>query len=165
VLSRPLLSKDVVPPVRLFGALAVVAALTTLPLAFLETVLMEPRLWELRSVVITGSISGVSYFCYNVVGFVVLRTMPSASFAVVKEMRCMIVYLWTLVWVKRPLANGTLCAEGFFVTFLGIICYTTCGGEDVLGGGDVVTEALPVNGTQEEHQRLQQSATITSYDV
>eukprot|EP00756_Hemistasia_phaeocysticola_P058817 Hpha_TRINITY_DN35477_c0_g1::TRINITY_DN35477_c0_g1_i1::g.83396::m.83396/K15283/SLC35E1; solute carrier family 35, member E1 len=123
VLSRPLLSNGVVPPARLFAALSIGGACTSLPFALLEAGIMSPGLAHLRTAALAATFSGVSYFGYNLIGFVVLRKVPSASYAVIKEMRCMVVYIWTLLWVRRPLANSSLCGEGFLVTLLGVLCY------------------------------------------
>eukprot|EP01062_Namystynia_karyoxenos_P045377 TRINITY_DN33686_c0_g1_i1.p1 TRINITY_DN33686_c0_g1~~TRINITY_DN33686_c0_g1_i1.p1 ORF type:complete len:319 (+),score=57.36 TRINITY_DN33686_c0_g1_i1:68-1024(+) len=128
VLARPLLQGGAFDPPRLFTALAACSAACMAPLALVETVARAPDAARLRAVCWTSALAGATYCGYNCLGFVVLRKTTSASYAVVKEMRCLVVYLWAVLWVAQPLADTRLAGVGFVVAVVGAAAYSAAAG-------------------------------------
>ena len=119
VYSKSVLS--VLSPEVLFQQLSLVAWVF-LSLVALTEVVSPPPGSDFEFVPLCRCLfSGVAYFCYNLIGFHILRMVSSSSFAVAKELRCVFVYFWAIVYQGLPLSK--LSIVGTVLVIFGSVAF------------------------------------------
>eukprot|EP01064_Diplonema_japonicum_P014367 TRINITY_DN21983_c0_g1_i1.p1 TRINITY_DN21983_c0_g1~~TRINITY_DN21983_c0_g1_i1.p1 ORF type:complete len:295 (+),score=23.88 TRINITY_DN21983_c0_g1_i1:57-941(+) len=96
VFVKSILTSTGAAPLQLFSSISFFGFLSLVPLAAVEVITLPfPSLYTLALCIP----SGICYFFYNYLGFLILESVSSCTYAVGKEIRCLIVYGWAaLVW-------------------------------------------------------------------
>ena len=125
VYAKDLLDK--LTPVEVFRDVSVTAAVLLVPLSIVELV-AHGMSYSHSLILLETTLSGFCYFAYNCFGFAILELVSSSTYAVGKEMRCLCVYLWTLIWTKTELTGWS--AFGVLMVILGSFLYGSALGVD-----------------------------------